>query len=136
VDTPLFLGYCPCRLMATSHQPPTLITLIAQDLFFCLIGQCDVGSGWAQQKNISSNSSSVVAWCHCCNTVVFIVPSPSNKWCVWWHSVTCSSVVCKPIHGHGMSTKSLPINRCVYKSVSKWWPSMVASQFSLSIDMR
>jgi hypothetical protein len=95
----------------SSHtKPPTLLSPLSQDSFMCPRWFSWCSLGMSPTENTASTSSPVVSWCHFCHADVFIVPSPSNGWRIWWHGITCSIVACKRVHRHVMSTEPPPSN--------------------------
>jgi hypothetical protein len=82
VDVPLLLGSCPSRLVAISHQPPTLLTAVSRlshnhscSLIYSLGTDCI--------ENTSPNNYSIVASCSYCTDYVKNTASQLLHCCVF-----------------------------------------------------
>jgi hypothetical protein len=79
VDIPQFLGSCPSRLLAISHQPLTFLSGISG--LSCNGSWSSLYSlGMDCTESIASNSSSIVTSCSCCTDHVENTTSQIVHW--------------------------------------------------------
>jgi hypothetical protein len=98
MDVTLILGSCPCRLVAISHQPPTLLTAISRlpcngswSLLYSL--------GTNLTENTTSNSYSTLA----CYTAF------TWQWRFLWFHSSCFEQICHSMNAVFSPSLSIPI---------------------------